>query len=1513
MRFLSKTLALTLLFAALVLTSVKTNAVDAPQQIQLSQEEITQILSTPEKQVFIGSEASDILTTFRTVAALAQPTDTIPALKALDERLQKGYKTTSKENALAALRESEQLLETHHAQITDDTQVKSLAQQLDNWHAVIAADDLTVMIGEPQERRAPRPGETSGVETEAIPSDEGDDVCCELPRDVYVERDLTVGGNALIEGDLTVNGTIFGTITLVGPVTIGVGPCDTNVLFLNGSESLNGNIDFTTNPSTATCGNILKNGTRFIHNFGSATNTFLGGLSGNFSSTTAAFNTGVGGTALSALTTGQANTAIGYGALNATTNGTNNVGMGVNAGNLSTSGTGNILLGAFAGQNTNGVNNVAIGYTALQNSTSGNNNFALGAGALGSAGFTGASNVCIGNAAGFAYTASESNNIVIGVSLLGTATENNVIRIGNGSAKCFVAGITGVDVVTPAQLVVVNGSNQLGTSSAGGISITGPLTVGAGPCTATVLTVNGTESINGNIDLTTNPSTLTCGSIFKNGQPFIHNYSPSGVDFSNIFVGQSAGNLSATYPVGANAAFGVSALNQVTSGNGNTAIGFNTLPNTTSGIFNLALGHGGGTGLGAGDSVNILIGAAGVGGDNNTIRIGSSGAHTRAFVTGITGVDVVTPAQLVVVNGSNQLGTSSAAGISPITISAASCDLTALTINGSESITGNIDFTTNPSTLTCGIIEKAGSSFIHNYPDATNVSVGLLDTGNLDIANVGSHNSAFGTAALTNVTSGTDNTTVGYNTLTSTTGNNNVAVGASALSNGLLTSGSSNTALGFSAGNALTTSDSNNILINHAGVAGDNGRIRIGTALQQTEAFIQGISGVPLVGAADIVVINAAGQLGTSATTINPITISAASCDLTALTINGSESITGNIDFTTNPSTLTCGIIEKAGSSFIHNYPDATNVSVGLLDTGNLDIANVGIHNSAFGTSALINVTTGINNTTVGYNTLTIDTGNNNVAVGAGALSNGALTSGSSNTALGFSAGNALTTSDSDNILINHAGVAGDNDRIRIGTLGTQTTAFIQGISGVPLVGAADIVVIDAAGQLGTAATAVSIASPLTVGAVAGLCSTTVLTVNGTESITGNIIFTTDPSTATCGSIFKNGTSFIHNAGINNTFVGKGAGNFTLGGDCNVGVGDGALDALTTGAHNVGMGCNALGTNLAGLRNVAIGHQALLLNTADDNVAVGAFALDANTTGTSNIAIGTNALGTNNIGGANIAIGFNALVANTDGAENIAIGSGTLLDNTSGVFNIGIGDNALANNTLGVNNIAIGVNTLDGNLTGDRNIAIGTGAIGDASFDANDNIGIGNATLTSITTGTNNISLGSNSGAALTLADSNNISIANAGVAGESGAIRIGTNGAHTDLFLPQRAVLQAYTTHSLYAAGTQSTGSGTGFAAMKMIWARITAAGLIPLSGQSGGISSVVFSGLNIYDITFDAFSAIPAFLVTTHSDPMSSGSISFSVPATTTTVRVHTYNAANSPASSDFDILIIGPNIVP
>jgi len=63
--------------------------------------------------------------------------------------------------------------------------------------------------------------------------------------------------------------------------------------------------------------------------------------------------------------------------------------------------------------------------------------------------------------------------------------------------------------------------------------------------------------------------------------------------------------------------------------------------------------------------------------------------------------------------------------------------------------------------------------------------------------------------------------------------------------------------LGVSAGSQLTTG-SNNIAIGNYGVAAESNTIRIGQV--QTRAFIKGISGVAIAGAA--VVVNANGQLG---------------------------------------------------------------------------------------------------------------------------------------------------------------------------------------------------------------------------------------------------------------------------------------------------------------------------------------------------------------------------------------------------------------------------------------------------------------------------------------------------------------------------------------------------------------------------------------------------------------------------------------------------------------------------
>jgi len=67
---------------------------------------------------------------------------------------------------------------------------------------------------------------------------------------------------------------------------------------------------------------------------------------------------------------------------------------------------------------------------------------------------------------------------------------------------------------------------------------------------------------------------------------------------------------------------------------------------------------------------------------------------------------------------------------------------------------------------------------------------------------------------------------------------------------------------------------------------------------------------------------------------------------------------------------------------------------------------------------------------------------------------------------LGTSAGVNLTTGD-NNIDIGNGGVAGESKTIRIGTVGTQTRAFIAGINGAAVMGGA--VKVNAAGHLGTA------------------------------------------------------------------------------------------------------------------------------------------------------------------------------------------------------------------------------------------------------------------------------------------------------------------------------------------------------------------------------------------------------------------------------------------------------------
>jgi hypothetical protein len=105
-----------------------------------------------------------------------------------------------------------------------------------------------------------------------------------------------------------------------------------------------------------------------------------------------------------------------------------------------------------------------------------------------------------------------------------------------------------------------------------------------------------------------------------------------------------------------NTAVGYQALFQnksSTFGNGNTAIGFQALLSNSSGTFNIALGYQAGHKLTTGFS-NIDIGNDGVAGESDTIRIGTAGTQTAAFIAGINSAMISgTP---VVVDSSGQLG-----------------------------------------------------------------------------------------------------------------------------------------------------------------------------------------------------------------------------------------------------------------------------------------------------------------------------------------------------------------------------------------------------------------------------------------------------------------------------------------------------------------------------------------------------------------------------------------------------------------------------------------------------------------------------------------------------------------------------------------------------------------------------------------------------------------------------------------------------------------------------------------
>ena len=109
-----------------------------------------------------------------------------------------------------------------------------------------------------------------------------------------------------------------------------------------------------------------------------------------------------------------------------------------------------------------------------------------------------------------------------------------------------------------------------------------------------------------------------------------------------------------------NVAIGTYALSGNITGKSNTAIGTYALSRFVNGDYNIGVGFGGGANLTNGD-YNIAIGNRGVAGEAHTIRIGTTGTQTDAYIAGITGTTVPTGVA-VIVDADGHLGTTTSSG-----------------------------------------------------------------------------------------------------------------------------------------------------------------------------------------------------------------------------------------------------------------------------------------------------------------------------------------------------------------------------------------------------------------------------------------------------------------------------------------------------------------------------------------------------------------------------------------------------------------------------------------------------------------------------------------------------------------------------------------------------------------------------------------------------------------------------------------------------------------------------------
>ena len=232
---------------------------------------------------------------------------------------------------------------------------------------------------------------------------------------------------------------------------------DTTATFMSlsqttGDLSLTHNLVLPVTTLGSQLGTIFKGTVRFIHNFSpagsSSGNTFIGINSGNFTMNgtggQSSYNTGVGQSTMTQLTTGYENSAYGVSSQNSNSTGNENSSFGCFSLNTNSSGSRNCAFGNRSfNNNTSGVDNSAFGYHSLYSNTAGFENTTVGGNSL--LLNTGNYNTAVGYNSGSTITTG-ANLTCIGIDAAPTTpTAIDQITLGNGfvsSLRCNVTTIT---------------------------------------------------------------------------------------------------------------------------------------------------------------------------------------------------------------------------------------------------------------------------------------------------------------------------------------------------------------------------------------------------------------------------------------------------------------------------------------------------------------------------------------------------------------------------------------------------------------------------------------------------------------------------------------------------------------------------------------------------------------------------------------------------------------------------------------------------------------------------------------------------------------------------------------------------------------------------------------------------------------------------------------------------------------------------------------------------------------